>query len=49
MHERLMIDSTVPALTHATILATPLRELITVTTEYCKIGGKFVLSEILDN
>ena len=33
----------------ANILAGPLRELRTVITEYCKTGGKLVLSGILDN
>jgi ribosomal protein L11 methyltransferase len=33
----------------ANILAAPLRELRTVITAYCKIGGKLVLSGILDN
>jgi ribosomal protein L11 methyltransferase len=33
----------------ANILAGPIRELRTVITEYCKTGGKLVLSGILDN
>jgi ribosomal protein L11 methyltransferase len=33
----------------ANILAAPLRELKTVITNYCKVGGKLVLSGILDN
>ena len=33
----------------ANILAAPLRELRTVITDYCKPGGKLVLSGILDN
>jgi ribosomal protein L11 methyltransferase len=33
----------------ANILAAPLRDLRTVITGYCKLGGKLVLSGILDN
>jgi ribosomal protein L11 methyltransferase len=33
----------------ANILAAPLRELRTIITSYCKVGGKLVLSGILDN